>query len=286
MNEKNKQHAPAAALTGVQIGAPLNPHGQCFGLIPAGGDWLDDLIDWSRRQFKRPEDAQRLAASWNKLAYVPLDDLLQLRPQHPDDKAVDDFAAAMKTAMWAARAKGKGGWDDRELCSEQHLQELLRGARAKGDPVDVGNYAMMLFNRGERTALLGAAGLHAAIENYRAFRAVDGFSEAVACLTAAFDALEATADSDLGHFETEAEEAEGAPEQFAARKIARALELLYLPQQEKPPVGGFRTTTARMSPAAKACEHDWPAGEGGTDLNGTCTKCGMAFQYMIHMEMP
>lgn len=47
------------------IHAPVNPHGHVFGLIPVGGSWLDDLIDWKNRQFRNADDAIRMAASWN-----------------------------------------------------------------------------------------------------------------------------------------------------------------------------------------------------------------------------
>lgn len=108
MTEKIKQHVPAAALTGVQIGAPLNPHGQCFGLIPAGGDWLDDLIDWSRRQFKRPEDAQRIAASWNAMAHVPLAQLLEPAPLRSMAVKLSDALAKCNAASEQAAMEQTG----------------------------------------------------------------------------------------------------------------------------------------------------------------------------------
>ena len=42
----------------------------------------------------------------------------------------------------------------------------------------------------------------------------------------AFDALETTADSDIDDFESEEEEAEYAPVQYACRKIIQAMEIL------------------------------------------------------------
>lgn len=69
--------------------------------------------------------------------------------QHPDDEAVDRFAAAMHAKMAAARAKGKEGWDDPERCSLGHLQELMRNAAADLEYVDAANYAMMLWARGQ-----------------------------------------------------------------------------------------------------------------------------------------
>lgn len=74
-------------------------------------------------------------------------------PQHTDDAAVDRFASAMKAKMAASRAKGRGGWDDKRACVEGNLQRMLIEHIAKGEPVDVGNFAMMLFNRGEQTAV-------------------------------------------------------------------------------------------------------------------------------------
>jgi hypothetical protein len=71
---------------------------------------------------------------------------------HPDDVAVDNFAAAMKAKMAKQRAKGYGGWDDPSDCAADFLRERLAHHIIKGDPVDVGNFAMMLFNRGESTA--------------------------------------------------------------------------------------------------------------------------------------
>lgn len=40
--------------------------------------------------------------------------------------------------------------------------------------------------------------------------------------------------------------------------------------------------------APEPCDHDWPeAPDGsGTDMDGSCTKCGMSFQRYIHTECP
>lgn len=70
--------------------------------------------------------------------------------QHPDDAAVDRFAAAMKRKLAQKREEGRSGWDDPEQCSAQYLSNLLRDHVEKGDPLDVGNLAMMLHQRGER----------------------------------------------------------------------------------------------------------------------------------------
>lgn len=71
---------------------------------------------------------------------------------HPDDVAIDKFAAAMKEKMAKKRSEGKRGWSDKEDCTTSFLNYCLSDHVRKGDPVDVGNFAMMLFNRGERTA--------------------------------------------------------------------------------------------------------------------------------------
>lgn len=71
-------------------------------------------------------------------------------PEHTDDIAVDQFAAAMKAKLLLARAKGRSGW---ETCAVEILQESLVSHTAKGDPTDVANFAMMLWARGEVTRL-------------------------------------------------------------------------------------------------------------------------------------
>ncbi|WP_329768834.1 hypothetical protein [Stenotrophomonas maltophilia] len=72
-----------------------------------------------------------------------------VRDQHPDDLAVDAFAAAMKAKMAEARAKGRGGWEDPAQCTAEDLARMLRDHVEKGDPRDVANFCMMLHQRGE-----------------------------------------------------------------------------------------------------------------------------------------
>lgn len=71
---------------------------------------------------------------------------------HTDDIAVDRFAAAMKAKLAKKRNEGRDGWDDREQCSVESLSAMLVHHVAKGDPVDVANFCMMLHQRGERIA--------------------------------------------------------------------------------------------------------------------------------------
>lgn len=65
--------------------------------------------------------------------------------QHPDDQAVDRFAAAMKDKLSKAREKGRSGW---ETCPAEDLSQMLREHVEKGDPRDVANFAKMLWNLG------------------------------------------------------------------------------------------------------------------------------------------
>ncbi|UIS65513.1 hypothetical protein [Acidovorax phage AP1] len=67
---------------------------------------------------------------------------------HPDDIAVDRFAAAMKDKLAAARAKGRGGWGTAE-CTQDRLSHMLREHVEKGDPRDVANFCLFLWARGE-----------------------------------------------------------------------------------------------------------------------------------------
>ena len=72
---------------------------------------------------------------------------------HPDDEAVDRFAAELKAKLADARAKGRGGWEDKAQVSAQALSDMLLAHVFKGDPRDVANFAMFLHQRGESIAL-------------------------------------------------------------------------------------------------------------------------------------
>ena len=73
--------------------------------------------------------------------------LFDEQPAHPDDAAVDLFAADMKSKLAVSRAKGRGGWEYPTAISGGDLAALLVEHVAKGDPVDVANLAMMLHLR-------------------------------------------------------------------------------------------------------------------------------------------
>lgn len=83
---------------------------------------------------------------------IPAEPRGEVVATHPDDEAVDRFAAAMKAKLSKKRSEGRGGWENKDECSADFLSDLLRGHVEKGDPVDVANLAMMLHQRDERIA--------------------------------------------------------------------------------------------------------------------------------------
>lgn len=107
---------------------------------------LEPYADVKPRDWKT--DREKLWA-----AHESLLNALVEPPLNFDDAAVERFAEALKNKMRSSREKGRYGWHDRTVCSEQDLQRMLVDHLAKGDPVDVGNFAMMLWNRGENVAL-------------------------------------------------------------------------------------------------------------------------------------
>lgn len=68
--------------------------------------------------------------------------------EYGDNLAVDQFARTMKSKMALARAKGRHGWDNPLMLTNQDLSEMFHKQVKKGDPVDIANFAMMLFHRG------------------------------------------------------------------------------------------------------------------------------------------
>ncbi len=69
---------------------------------------------------------------------------------HPDELAIDIFAAKLKAKMAATRAAGRTGWNDPGECTTEDLSIGLRVCVGKGDPVDVALYCMMLEARGAK----------------------------------------------------------------------------------------------------------------------------------------
>lgn len=68
--------------------------------------------------------------------------------KHPDDDAVDTFAQALRDRMAEKREQGRNGW---EHCDLDELGLRLLRSIADGDPIDVGNYAMMISTLGGGT---------------------------------------------------------------------------------------------------------------------------------------
>lgn len=94
-------------------------------------------------------------------------DPVYLRPQsqkaqgdHPDDRAVDLFALAMKSKLAHARRKGRSGWDDPTQCSIESLASMLADHLHKdnyGNFLDIANFCMMLHQRGAGPEVLQQA---------------------------------------------------------------------------------------------------------------------------------
>jgi hypothetical protein len=92
-------------------------------------------------------DAAAAVAAWNRRA----------GSVHPDDVAVDLFAARMKRKLAKKRQEGRSGWRDPATVSAMTLASELIEVVAMGDPVDVANVAMMLDQRGAEARFLPAA---------------------------------------------------------------------------------------------------------------------------------
>lgn len=68
--------------------------------------------------------------------------------QHPDEIAVDCFAAAMKAKLkWEREQRNRSGW---QAMSAADLSRILYEHLPKGDPVDVANLSMMLHQNGQQ----------------------------------------------------------------------------------------------------------------------------------------
>ncbi len=69
-----------------------------------------------------------------------------LNPGHPDDDAVDAFAAEMKFKLARKRRQGYTGWNT-YACTDAQLAHMLLEHVPKGDPIDIANFCMMLHQR-------------------------------------------------------------------------------------------------------------------------------------------
>lgn len=66
-----------------------------------------------------------------------------------DNQTIEQFGCALRGKLREARAKGRSGWHDKFLCSQQTLSDMLRAHVDKGDPRDVAAFAMFLWARSE-----------------------------------------------------------------------------------------------------------------------------------------
>ena len=78
-----------------------------------------------------------------------------MNSNHTDGLYVDSFARAMKAKMAEAREKGRSGWEGMEPAD---LSRMLRECVEKGDPRDVANFCMMLWQHSARIARAPEAG--------------------------------------------------------------------------------------------------------------------------------
>ena len=69
-----------------------------------------------------------------------------------DREGVRRFAEALLQKLAEKRAQGYSGWNDPADCSIKRLEKLLAEHISKGDPVDIGNFCMMIWNRRNPTA--------------------------------------------------------------------------------------------------------------------------------------
>lgn len=86
---------------------------------------------------------------------------------HVDDLAVDALAAMQRLKLARCRAKGRRGWDNPLECSVERLAMLLGGALAKGDPIDIANYAAMLHARGAAHRVIAEQAMRALLRHVR-----------------------------------------------------------------------------------------------------------------------
>lgn len=69
-----------------------------------------------------------------------------------DEIGIDRFSAAMRAKMEKKRGEGRRGWNEWDECTVDMLWSMLSEHIAKRDPVDIGNFAMMIWNRENPTA--------------------------------------------------------------------------------------------------------------------------------------
>lgn len=137
MNEWKCNHAPSGC---------NYPEGECVGLC------LSEQVPESHAL----NHGGRIGLEMRRLVgpvsmFVAMDEARKraaraVAPQQPDDEAVDRFAQAMKHKLAQARDKGRTGW---QQMNPADLSAMLYGHVEKGDPRDVANFCMFLWNLGQ-----------------------------------------------------------------------------------------------------------------------------------------
>jgi hypothetical protein len=107
------------------------------------------ILEAALEKIASPTQADNLLW-WQVEARQALSASAAITYRHSDNVAVDRFFGAMKAKLAAKRAEGRSGWDDKDGCSNAQLSRMLAEHVAKGDPIDVANFAMMIHQRGER----------------------------------------------------------------------------------------------------------------------------------------
>lgn len=114
-------------------------------------DLLSDVLDAKEVMIQRGCKQAEFSEMFREFASHPSN---AVQDVHPDDVAVDTFAAAMKGKLALAREKGRGGW---EQCDPADLSRMLREHVEKGDPRDVANFCMFLWCLGQPISAAPAA---------------------------------------------------------------------------------------------------------------------------------
>lgn len=70
------------------------------------------------------------------------------------------------------------------------------------------------------------------------------------------------------------------------KSVAKHLEELRIAAAKHMGVDPSQAVVAHVTLTPEPCDHDWPEGDHGTDMNGCCTKCGLSFTRYIFTECP
>lgn len=127
---------------------------ECFKKLYDHARGMQFGTDWNNGTAALHHRQPLIDATWECEKWLSAAPSPSQQSAHPDDIAVDRFAELMKQKLAVSRGKGRGGWDDPELCHVSDLAQMLIEHIPKGDPVDIANFAMMLcFREGGYEAL-------------------------------------------------------------------------------------------------------------------------------------